>query len=221
MKRINTRGKITSTPPSILPAAALLISNTNYNTGTHTQTHRRTQTLQIHLHFLSRFFFCEMFDRLHQCKKWSRGERERQNGWDSRKERGSATREQETEKKEAKRKERGAKERWREQVFPLSTCHFTDPRYERQTQRRNNKNRGCALPKRALPLYAFLPLVSSLFLFILLSLSFLFPLKASLSSAERQSKCKAVKIHKNTTDKCEKIHKNSKYKINESLHKQK
>lgn len=183
MKRINTRGKITSTPPSILPAAALLISNTNYNTGTHTQTHRRTQTLQIHLHFLSRFFFCEMFDRLHQCKKWSRGERERQNGWDSRKERGSATREQETEKKkEAKSKERGAKERWREQVFPLSTCHFTDPRYERQTQRRNNKNRGCALPKRSLPLYAFLPLVSSLFLFILLSLSLLFSLKASLSA---------------------------------------
>lgn len=124
-------------------------------------------------------------------------------------------------KKEAKSKERGAKERWREQVFPLSTCHFTDPRYERQTQRRNNKNRGCALPKRSLPLYAFLPLVSSLFLFILLSLSLLFPLKASLSSAERQSKCKAIKIHKNTTDMCEKIHKNSKYKINESLHKQK
>lgn len=123
MKRINTRGKITSTPPSILPAAALLISNTNYNTGTHTQTHRRTQTLQIHLHFLSRFFFCEMFDRLHQCKKWSRGERERQNGWDSRKERGSTTREQETEKKrqKAKRGERKRDEESRCSLYPPAT----------------------------------------------------------------------------------------------------
>lgn len=158
MKRINTRGKITSTPPSILPAAALLISNTNYNTGTHTQTHRRTQTLQIHLHFLSHFFFCEMFDRLHQCKKWIRGERERQNGWDSRKERGSATREQETEKKrqKAKRGERKRDEESRCSLYPPATSLILAMK---DRQRRNNKNRGCALPKRSLPPSRLIPLI--------------------------------------------------------------
>ena len=45
-------------------------------------------------------------------------------------------REQEMEKKsQTHRVGERSRERWREQVFSLSTCHFTDPHYERQKHR--------------------------------------------------------------------------------------
>lgn len=184
MNSINMREK-NNIHPSLYPFLLLCLwSLTLPLEHTHIHTHKHLRSICVSFFF----FFCEMFDRLHRCKKNEVGVRERQNGWDLRKERGRARRENKRLRKRAKHteweRERG-KERWREQVFSLSTCHFTDPRYERQKHRGEITKKEDVYYQTTL----FLSLYLTLFLFIIsLSLSLFLPKQVFKVQSNRDTK---------------------------------